>query len=261
MSVGGVIHIEPLSESQCLRNAGYLVAPWYAKCEAADEIMDLGQVWANSPEVANANEEFQVGRRRAGLKDFLVKYRDPEHWTVDHPLIRFAIRPELLKLVCAALSVDDNWTPAHLQSANIWAVLPSEGKPKIYSQSFHRDPEDTQLIKMFLYLSEVNDESGPFQYIVGSHRGDFDACDAMTYPKPEQLGRIPMDRCLTFTGPPGTVVIANTSGLHRGGYGSKLRVNAAWTYTTSKGDRPRFTLPAPPENATPLQRYALGFGD
>jgi len=86
---------------------------------------------------------------------------------------------------------------------------------------FHTDGQTRQL-KMFIYLSDVNEQSGPFSYVRGSHkwklrksisyfisilRRGFSA-DPNTY----QFNVTGSE----MLGPPGTVIISDQNGLHRG---------------------------------------------
>jgi len=38
------------------------------------------------------------------------------------------------------------------------------------TQFFHRDPEDVNLLKLFIPLNKINLENGPFQFISKSHK-------------------------------------------------------------------------------------------
>ena len=42
---------------------------------------------------------------------------------------------------------------------------------KLYKpQKFHRDYESFNFIKLFVYLTDVDKDFGPHQYIIGSHK-------------------------------------------------------------------------------------------
>lgn len=215
------------------------------------ELIELGREFAASERVALARADFESGNHRPGYKQFLVKSQDDESWSAEDALVRFATHPLILDTAIAALH-----GRVLLQSANLWCVLPSVGKPKEWSQSWHRDPEAPQLIKGMLYLDDVTEDCGPFQYIVGSHRGDWDVCEARSYVKPEDVARLPMDRCRTVCGPRGTLVLVNTAGMHRGGYGTKRRLTANWTFVPTCGIP--FRVTSVPAEATPQQLIALG---
>ncbi|HEX5582437.1 MAG TPA: hypothetical protein VFX08_02025, partial [Gaiella sp.] len=99
---------------------------------------------------------------------------------------------------------------------------------------------DKHLLKVFLYLVDVDENMGPFQYVAGSQPGGQYA-DAwgwqplgQNYPTEEELEtRIPDAAVKTFTGPAGTLLFCNTAGFHRGGFSTtKPRVLATATYSS-----------------------------
>ncbi len=96
------------------------------------------------------------------------------------------------------------------------------------SQRWHRDFNDQHLLKAFLYLVDVDEGTGPFEYIPGSAPGGQYAHEwpwrplGETYPPEGALEeRIPADAIKTFTGPKGTLLFCNTSGFHRGGFATE----------------------------------------
>jgi hypothetical protein len=119
-----------------------------------------------------------------------------------------------------------------------WLNFPTTDEPK-YSQLWHRDPEDFRLVKVFIYLVDVDENRGPFCYIPKTH--PFGAL-AGTVPKhtqkktvtdEEMLAAIPADAWLTCTGPAKTMILADTVGYHRGGKPKKgNRILMTFTYTS-----------------------------
>src|SRR5690606_34863119 len=55
--------------------------------------------------------------------------------------------------------------------ASIWhnRVVPAENA-RLYSQQWHRDYNDQLIMKMFIYLNDVDEGTGPFEYLKGSHK-------------------------------------------------------------------------------------------
>ena len=102
----------------------------------------------------------------------------------------------------------------------------------VASQKWHRDPEERTIIKMFIYLSDVDEESGPFTYIKGSQRGGrYGALFPQKPPRssyPEEsevLARVREEDIFQCVGKAGSVIFADTAGLHRGGFAkSKKRI-------------------------------------
>jgi hypothetical protein len=82
-------------------------------------------------------------------------------------------------------------------------------------QAFHRDPDDWRFLKLFVYLTDVDGESGPHIYVAGSHnkRRPFRAKPYAREQLEAQFGKQNMRAIL---GASGTTFIADTSGIHAG---------------------------------------------
>jgi len=82
-------------------------------------------------------------------------------------------------------------------------------------QAFHRDPDDWRFVKLFIYLTDVDQESGPHVYVAGSHRTRAPFLSHLY--KPEELvHRYGAEALTAVTGPAGTSFIADTYGIHAG---------------------------------------------
>lgn len=128
-----------------------------------------------------------------------------------------------------------------LEYVDMWYSVPQpESADRISSQRWHRDFNDRRLVKVFLYLVDVDEQTGPFQYAAGSAPGGpyGDAWPwrplGENYPPENELEqRIPEDAVRTFTGPKGTLLFCNTAGFHRGGFATgRPRVLATATYSS-----------------------------
>jgi hypothetical protein len=173
-------------------------------------------------------------RKREG-KDFLVRKYDVGGVVgLDNPWLRACTSRRLLDVATEYLQL---WPK--LEYLDLWYSLPvGEDAERKASQIWHRDFDDSHLLKVFLYLSDVDERSGPFEYVPGSQPG---GRYAGVHPwQPMGVGRI-SDKELarhvqaedvrTFTAPKGTLIFCNTSGLHRGGFvEANPRVLAAVTY-------------------------------
>ena len=59
-----------------------------------------------------------------------------------------------------------------LEYVDVWYSVPQPAEAeRISSQRWHRDYNDKHLLKVFLYLVDVDDAMGPFQYVPGSQPG------------------------------------------------------------------------------------------
>ena len=128
-----------------------------------------------------------------------------------------------------------------LEYVDVWYSVPQpEAAERISSQRWHRDYNDKHLLKVFLYLVDVDEAMGPFQYVAGSQPGGpYDDAWAweplgQNYPTEQELeARVPTSAVQTFTGPAGTLLFCNTAGFHRGGFSTtKPRVLATGTYSS-----------------------------
>jgi len=128
-----------------------------------------------------------------------------------------------------------------LEYLDVWYSVPQPAAAeRVSSQRWHRDYNDKHLLKAFLYLVDVDEEMGPFQYVPGSQPGGPYA-DAwawsplgQNYPTEEELEeKIPASAVHAFTGPKATLIFCNTAGFHRGGFSTtNPRVLATVTYSS-----------------------------
>lgn len=180
-----------------------------------------------------AGEDTEL-RRREG-KEFLVrKYDVGGVVSLDNPWLSVSISRRMLDIANEYLQL---WSK--LEYIDLWYSLPvGEGAERKASQNWHRDFDDSHLLKAFLYLSDVDEQSGPFEYVPGSQPGGRYAGVHPWQPmgvgrisEPELAKHVSPEDVRTFTAPMGTIIFCNTSGLHRGGFvEARPRVLAAATY-------------------------------
>jgi hypothetical protein len=209
------------------------------------ELVDDAEQWRAIEEqrdrfVASTEADLAAGgehvRVRPG-KEFVVRLQSygVELGAAD-PWFRVVSSQRLLDLANTYLEM---WSK--LEYVDVWYSVPQPAAAeRISSQRWHRDYNDKHLLKVFLYLVDVDEEMGPFQYVAGSQPGGPYA-DAwgwqplgQHYPTEEELeGRVPASAVQTFTGPAGTLLFCNTAGFHRGGFSTtRPRVLATATYSS-----------------------------
>ena len=97
-----------------------------------------------------------------------------------------------------------------------WWSAPGGGSASAAAQMYHFDLDRPRFLKLFVYLTDVDSETGPHAYVRGTHR-DLPAAfredrryddDEVARSFGADIARIP--------GPRGTVFIADTRGLHKG---------------------------------------------
>lgn len=142
----------------------------------------------------------------------------------ENPFVKLALEPKIMDIVNNYLGM---YSIFYYLTLNITEPVPSETVP-VSSQRWHRDPEDKRMCKVFLYVNDVGEGSGPFTYARGSQHGGRHGNifpqrpPKGTYPQSEAVrAAIPPEDVTLFTGKAGTIVFADTAGLHRGGYATE----------------------------------------
>jgi hypothetical protein len=221
-----------------LSTDGYCVAPfsdvigdgsaWNAIEEQAD-----GFVAETEAGLAGDREALRV---RAG-KEFVVRLHSyGTELGLDDPWFAACASHRLLDIANTYLGL---WSK--LEYVDMWYSVPQPADAgRKSSQRWHRDFNDQHLLKAFLYLVDVDEGAGPFEYVPGSAPGGRYADQwpwrplGENYPPDGELEkRIPADGIRTFTAPKETMVFCNTSGFHRGGFATERpRVLATVTYSS-----------------------------
>jgi ectoine hydroxylase-related dioxygenase (phytanoyl-CoA dioxygenase family) len=184
-------------------------------------------------DLAKGGEHVRV---RAG-KEFVVRLHSyGVTLGLDDPWFAVCASRRMLDIANAYLRM---WSK--LEYVDVWYSVPQpESAQRISSQLWHRDYNDKHLLKTFLYLVDVDEDMGPFQYIPGSQPGGQYA-DAwpwkplgQNYPTEEELEqRTPASAVRTFVGPKASLLFCNTAGFHRGGFSTtEPRVLATATYSS-----------------------------
>ena len=162
-------------------------------------------------------------------------------FAIDSPWLRVGASPAVLDVVDAYRS-----EPVRMHYLDNWYTVPYTGQDKrIASQRWHRDPEETNVVKMFLYLSEVDDGAGPFEYVKGTFEGGrydgfYPRGDGDLHPPDEALDAAvaPGER-VAMKGGPGSMFVCDTGGFHRGGFARTApRILATWSYVSLGFSKP-----------------------
>lgn len=221
-----------------LEREGYAAVPFEELVDDAQlrrSVEKEGDRFATATERALASDGEGL-RRRAG-KEFVVRlYSYDDSVPPDDPWFRASASHRMLDIANAYLGL---WSK--LEYVDVWYSIPQEADAeRKASQRWHRDYNDRHLLKAFLYLVDVDEDTGPFEYVAGSARGGPYAHQwpwrplSESYPPQDELAaRIPREAIKTFTAPKGTIIFCNTSGFHRGGFATaRPRVLATATYSS-----------------------------
>lgn len=210
---------------------------------------------------ARADHGIRVADARARLtapddgtqKPFVVEVLGGAPPDPEGPLGRFALDPTVLEIVHAYYGMH-----VRLRYQDIWHTFVTDRAP-VQSQLWHRDPEDRQILKVFVALDDVDPDSGPFHYAPGTHaKGAVRRRPAATTrdgatPRSDdaQMGAVvPPERWVTATGPRGRVVFADTRGFHKGGHATgRERVLLVTQYLSRGAGRGGIDTGRPPAHA------------
>jgi hypothetical protein len=253
-----------------LRDEGYASLPF-------SELVPDANVWEElEADAARFVDETEAGlasereggesalRRRAG-KEFLVrKYSWGVALGFADPWLRLGVNPRLLDLANAYMAM---WSK--LEYVDVWYTPPAGADARRSSQRWHRDFNDRHLLKAFVYLVDVDEETGPFEYVPRSAPGG--ELERLwpwrplgdNYPPEDEFAQQMNGRSVTFTASKGTIILCNTSGFHRGGFATgKPRVLATLTWDSPASlkalSERNYVFEATGDGGlSPAQRYAL----
>jgi hypothetical protein len=210
----------------------------------------------------------EYGQRPMSGDDYMIKlYPEGPSLASDNPLLLLGLSGPILDVVNQYMGM---WT--RLIYTDVWHTIPLDATQRIGSQEWHRDPEDSTLVKVYAYFAEVDATAGPLEYIQGTAVGGAYqdvwkwAPRGKRYPPPGEIDRLLADAPrVSCVGAPGTFVFCDTGGFHRGGLSTeKPRIAATWTFVrpgavTVTADR-RFQLESGRSSVpvdTPAARFAL----
>jgi hypothetical protein len=91
---------------------------------------------------------------------------------------------------------------------------PNAGEPARV-QKYHRDYDDWRFIKFFVYLTDVDDNSGPHEYVQGSHLKS-GRMRATSFEREQLEPQYGHDSFMRVCGPRGTSFMVDTYGIHKG---------------------------------------------
>jgi hypothetical protein len=137
---------------------------------------------------------------------------------LDSPYLRFALSEEVLDSVAAYLGV----VPV-LFDFDVWYTLPSEHELK-GSQKWHLDHDDLTQVKVWVYCSDVEPETGPLTALDAgrstqlAEKVGYDMGEAYRVPDEDVAAYEVAGEIEQLTGPKGTVYFVDTSRcFHMGG--------------------------------------------
>ncbi len=154
-------------------------------------------------------------------KKFLKDYWDEVvKLDLNNPFLEHALKPKILDIVNSYMEMQTKLLYFTLQE-----TIPSKGE-LTNSQNWHRDPQEQKVVKVFTYLNDIDETSGPFTYVKHSAPTQ-DHYYAKLFPQQPPAGSYPGNEEVEAAVPEaditpmiakaGTVIFCDTNGLHYGG--------------------------------------------
>jgi hypothetical protein len=123
-------------------------------------------------------------------------------------VIELMNRPDMLRIAAEYLGC----TPTISGLRIDWST-PSDTPGNV--QEFHRDYDDWRFIKLFMYLTDVDDDSGPHEFVATSHLRS-GRLRARPYQRAELERDYGPQNLVRVRGPSGTCFMVDTWGVHKG---------------------------------------------
>jgi hypothetical protein len=197
--------IDPEGASR-LRDDGVVRLPKLLTDQQVDEIVGWLEPHHCGSPYHRARGEFHPDRAPAevhlGEYDAAVIVRAPH-------LLALANHPGILAMVEQFLGAKPT-----ISNLSLWWSFPRDAEAK-EAQLFHRDVDDLRFCKLFVYLTDVDMDSGPHVFVHGSVLSP--ACRRIRrYSDSEVTATFGADTIEYMCGKRGEAFIANTGGVHKG---------------------------------------------
>ncbi|MGB7201860.1 MAG: phytanoyl-CoA dioxygenase family protein [Pyrinomonadaceae bacterium] len=175
---------------------------------------------------------------------------------------RIALNNSLLNIADSYLRMTSK-----LRYYNVWQTFASSGAAR-ESQLWHFDREDRLILKVFLYLNDVDEGAGPFTYAPGTHKkGRYRAIEPESFVEggvrrttDEQMSEVfAEDKWIKGIGKKGTLILADTRGFHKGGESrTKDRLMYTCMYTSPASESRNLVSFSDDFDKNSLDRRQLG---
>lgn len=101
-----------------------------------------------------------------------------------------------------------------LSNISMWWSLPGHAKPEL-AEYFHRDVDDWLFVKLFIYITDVDENAGPHVFVRGTHRSS-KLTRIARYSDQQIEKEFGVKNVLQLTAKSGTTFLENTYGIHKG---------------------------------------------
>ena len=188
-----------------MKKSGYLLNPININNNSVDSVIK----YLNNFECYDPDNNIKhVNPVRPPDNTMRAFYRN-EDVTRAPGILELANNDKLLKIAgeyfCAFPKIDSIWA---------WWTYPNENIPP--TQSFHRDMDTLNSLKFFVYLTDVDNNSGPHILIKGSHNNTFSTKKDQMHNDNEISKYFSEEDVMEITGNSGLCFLADLFALHKG---------------------------------------------
>jgi hypothetical protein len=193
--------IHQKEDEELLRERGYLEFPNFLSKPEVEELKNhlCNHAGYNAHVVRNSDK---VLRNISGDYPFNTLGYSGDVMLESSLVLKKMTDPYILSLVASYLEC----FPTLYNLSSWWHFFNSEKYP---TQKIHRDHDDFKFLAFFVYLTDVDEKTGPTVYYPGSHK-DNNSTDAYNTPAPSH------SKPTLLTGKAGTAFLADTFALHHG---------------------------------------------
>ncbi|TSC63121.1 MAG: hypothetical protein G01um101448_106 [Parcubacteria group bacterium Gr01-1014_48] len=178
----------------------------------------------NEPGVQKRIKQNRSAAYKGDEKYYNIDLIESKVLDLKNPIYTWALNEKILQIANEYMGMY-----VKFRGVRLWASLPvPPGAPETASQRWHRDLDDRQLMKTFVYFDDVDETAGPLHYIRESHgAGTWNSVFPTpfplgSYPPPGAIEKvIPKEYITKAVGKAGTLIFCDTSGFHKGGYCTK----------------------------------------
>ncbi len=193
-----------------LKRRGWDILPWRVP---PDDIAELRRFAFSTPAWATSLDE-----RIAIIETNIPKERPRYYWRMSE-LNR---QPVVQRLIADAAFNDiaQRYLGGRplLTNITMWLDAGHGGRQSYNAHVYHYDNDGPAFLKFFIYVSNIGMESGPHNFIQGSHhrRKPPQFSRAGLYDRDAILAFYGKENEIVFTAPAGTVLAEDTAGFHKG---------------------------------------------
>jgi hypothetical protein len=198
--------ITDTSNIEALKKDGVILNPSKLSIDTADLIRDKLKNFAchdpDKPELGY----FKIDKKPSNVARAYYKCQDlvkvPE-------IMEIANDPKII-----AYASEYFGALSRIDSIYAWWSFPSDGP--VATQAFHRDIDTLHALKYMIYLTDVDEDSGPHVYIKGSFRQNFLTSKDKSHNNQEILKKFGSDSQLRLVGERGYNFIGDMFSFHKG---------------------------------------------